>query len=449
MTGINNVTLRTTKSCSNYKGTITATVTSNDPEKDESVSVQITDEDGVVLGTSAYVLYQSSVTVNNLPDGLYRVIAYGSNNQDFEVISNITIDCVPPVDITITPNLTTPNTIRLDITSLQNILSDTYKDSSGNAIPVNKTIISSKHYSIVSVVNPSLNSLNFTVTITDVTGYSENLTIYYRVRSYTKYCGANQTGSYTSTKGAFSLSSPANASANAYALAVADADANLKCDTDIKFEEVVMEDTSFTVSYSLENKSWSCFHDYKPDAIFCTANFLMSFKETKIYIHNQLDKKGWFYNQPSLEVPVPIPFKSQIEFVAPNILTKSYHSVSWKTQVKISGIIIEHITFDTIMIYNHNQCSGEVTIIPNKTTRNAEGVWRFNDFRDLIKDPNSIFLDSKGNVIPTAISSSKSFYKQARFISDYICSRLIFNNGSRFTEIVLSDFSINDKVSYR
>jgi hypothetical protein len=446
MSGANTVILKTTKSCSNYKGTITATVTSQDPLREENVSAKIYDEDGKLLGASAYVMYQSSVTVNNLDDGPYTVVAYGSKNPDLEIINNITIDCVPPVDITITPNLTTPNTIRLDITSLQNILSDTYTNSSGTPISVNKSILSPKHYSIVSVIDPSSTpSLNFIVTITDVTGYSENLTIYYRVRSYTKYCGANQTGSYTSTKGAFSLSSPANANANAYALAVADADVNLKCDTDIKFEEVVMEDTSFTVSYSLENKSWSCFHDYKPDAIFCTANFLMSFKETKIYIHNQYNKKGRFYNQ----LPTDIPAKSQIEFVAPNLLTKVYHSVSWKTQVKIEGIVNEYLTFDTVMIYNHNQCSGEVTVIPHKTTRNAEGIWRFNDFRDLMKSQDSKFLDDKGNVYPDAISSSKSFYKQARFISDYICARLTFNNKEVYTEIVLSDFSINDKVSYR
>lgn len=202
-----------------------------------------------------------------------------------------------------------------------------------------------------------------------------------------------------------------------------------------------MVNLSFTVSYSLEGECWTCFHDYVPDAIFCTANKLMSFKDQRIYIHNQLNRKGLYYNV--------IPFKSQIEFIIANLLSKATHAINWKTQYKKAGVIDEKRTFTAIMLYNHNQCSGEQPITLKRTTRNAEGVWKFNDFRDLLKSPTTVFLDKDGNVIPSSIMANKSFFKKSRFIGDYLCIRMIFDNAESLPEIVLSDFSINDKVSYR
>ena len=456
MPSLSKVDLRVSSGCTGPLGFINATVSSNNyvpaGSQPESVGIHIY---GTETGYEYYSAYQpgsASVSVNNLQNDYYEISAWGSSNTETTmVVKYANLACTPPSDITITPNLSTPGTIVLDLTSVNDIATDVYtwdNNSLPSYVTLTKTTITSKKRHTVAVIDPIVNVLTFKVTVTDKIGYSEALTVYYRKVSYTKNCGANQVGTYTSIKSAFSLISMQDAYDKARNLAVAEADTNLKCDTDIKFEEVQMADTSFTVSYSLENQSWVCFHDYKPDAIFCTANLLMSFKETNIYIHNQINRKGRYYynNLSTLDITV---YRSQIEFMIANLLSKAYHAINWKSQNTTERVINEKTTFNAIMIYNHNQCSGELPITLQKTTRNAEGVWRFNDFRDLVKDPNSIFLDIKGNVIPASLLSNKAFFKKSRFIGDYICVRLIFDNFEMQPEIVLSDFSINDKVSFR
>ena len=393
----------------------------------------------------------TSVTVNNLPNDVYQVTAT-STSSSTSTSKPVTITCAPVPDIVINPTYILPATLNLDIASNLVIKTDTY---TGNTIPGEmtswtKTKVNDRKITAVGVINQNLNYLTVGVTVTDSSGYSEHLDIHWAKATYIKHCGANQSGSYTATKTAFSTVSVQDATDKAMAAARIEADAKLICDTDIKFREVQMIDLSFTVSYSLEAKCWTGFHDYIPDAIFCTANRVMSFKDQEIYLHNQRDRKGIYYNQfPIAPVVDVVPFKSQIEFVVSNLLTKAYHAINWKSQYKTEGVINERKTFTAIMMYNHNQCSGEQPITLKKTTRNAEGVWRFNEFRDLLKDPNTMFLDRDGNVIPASIMANKSFFKKSRFIGDYLCVRMIFDNAESLPEIVLSDFSINDKVSYR
>jgi len=437
----NQVNLTVTTSCDASGGTINASAydTSYNSE-DYVVNISIYASDGGANYHAPQRNESTSITISGLTDDVYTVAAT-STNQTTNV-QEILVQCMPQSGIGITPILTLPGTITLDIASNLKIISDIY---TGNSKPDQmtdwtRTATSDKTIHCVGIINQNLNFLTFGVTVTDEQNFTQHLDIYWHKAIYTKTCGANQSGSYTATKTAFSFISIDDARIKAAAAANQDADANLKCDTDIRFVEVQMIDKSFAVSYSLEAEVWACFHDYVPDAIFCTANKLMSFKNQRIYIHNQSRLKGWFYNRG---------YKSQIEFVVANLVSKAYHAINWKSQYKTDGVIDERKTFTAIMLYNHNQCSGEQPITLKKTTRNAEGVWRFNEFRDLIKNPQTIFLDEKGNVIPSNIMANKSFFKQSRFIGDYICVRMIFDNANLLSEIVLSDFSINDKVSYR
>ena len=446
MPPINKVSLSVTQSCVNSTGTINASATDNTTVSAGSprplVSIRIYGTDTGIEYYSPYAEGSTSITVNNLPNDYYEITANSTNGTN--TVEYATITCTPNPSISITPIYILPATLNLDIASNLDIRTDTY---TGNTIPSQmtswtRTVVNSKKIATVGVINQNLNYLTVGVTVTDSSGYSKHLDIHWAKVTYTKHCGANQTGSYTAIKTAFSTVSIQDATDKAMVAAQLEADTNLKCDTDIKFREVEMVDLSFTVSYSLEAQCWTCFHDYIPDAIFCTANKLMSFKDQEIYIHNQRDRKGLYYNTDS-------PYRSQIEFVIANLLTKAYHAINWKSQYKTEGVINERKTFTTIMMYNHNQCSGEQPITLKKTTRNAEGVWRFNEFRDLLKDPNTMFLDRDGNVIPASIMANKSFFKKSRFIGDYLCVRMIFDNAESLPEIVLSDFSINDKVSYR
>lgn len=201
------------------------------------------------------------------------------------------------------------------------------------------------------------------------------------------------------------------------------------------------QESIFTVSYNIPKKEWIALHDYIPNGINYSANKVISCKNGSIFLHNVPDRKGLYYTSEK--------FPSYIEFVVNEIATTFVQSLNWRTQYEKEDVILEDKTIDSVLIYNHNQCSDYRSITLRKTTRNAEGIWRFNDFRDLVKNPKNIFLDDKGNVISSNIATNKPFFKQDRFRGNYLCTRLIFSNLENNAEITISEFGINDKISYR
>lgn len=200
------------------------------------------------------------------------------------------------------------------------------------------------------------------------------------------------------------------------------------------------EDKSFTISFSMEINGWVALHDYTPDMIFSTANKLFSFKNNNIYVHNVPNKKGIYYDDTK--------HPAYIEMVNPSPQSILASNISWRSQFKLNGVINETETLTHIMLYNDTQCSGIVPITYRSTTRNAEGLWNFNNFRDLVKNKNLIFLDANGNVIESNIDATKPFFKKTRFIANYLCVRFIFDNLKQ-ADFVLSDFALNARPSYR
>jgi hypothetical protein len=210
-----------------------------------------------------------------------------------------------------------------------------------------------------------------------------------------------------------------------------------------KFEELGsedIEDKSFTISYSMALKSWVSLHDYHPDFLAFTANQVLSFKDNTVYLHNVKGVKCRYYDDTI--------HPSHVEFVVVDMLTKLYNNVVWKSQIYKNGVIDNRKTLTSVILFTENRCSGEVPVNYLKTTRNAEGIWKFNDFRDMVKDASQKFIDNEGKLIPDNIAQKKAFFKQSRLYGDYLCVRLIFDNQEQ-TDLVLSDFNINNRVSPR
>lgn len=191
----------------------------------------------------------------------------------------------------------------------------------------------------------------------------------------------------------------------------------------------------FTLSYSPEadqgRGAWISFHDYHPHYIFSTRNGLYAGVNTdfKLYKHNSATLKGIFYNATMYRSYVDVPFNQ-----AQNI-TKVFGNFNWITHVRtIAGVMREDETLTNLMVYNNNQCSGDISLQADggiwygKDAKNTEETWNFNKFRDLINDKNSVFLDANGDLITSNINNNKPWFDRNKFISKFVIVRFGYDN---------------------
>jgi hypothetical protein len=190
---------------------------------------------------------------------------------------------------------------------------------------------------------------------------------------------------------------------------------------------------SQTLSFNIssENWSWVSPHDYFPNLIFYTSNGLYSItnkltgtNKASVYRHNDKSTKGLFYGQ-KFSSYVDLIFNSNLE------ISKLLMNVSWITDVINNNGGNENFkTITHIAIYNENQCSGIINLKDNhyKLTRNVEGDWNCNDFRDLVINPNNPILMDNGDINTTNINNVKLWFDKSNFISKFITVRLLIDN---------------------
>lgn len=186
--------------------------------------------------------------------------------------------------------------------------------------------------------------------------------------------------------------------------------------------------TGDTLSYSPEANGWISMHDYSPDSMASSRKDLVSIKATKAYRHNAKDKPGVFYQG--------VIFPSQIDicFNPASNETLLFSSFNWKSKSSdLNGASLNKDTFTSAMVYDSSRCSGNVPLLWMHNIRNAEGEFRFNNFRDMIKDQNIPFMDKSGNVINWNIDQNKKWISQGRFIGSHVILRLVYDNVSKNT----------------
>lgn len=212
-------------------------------------------------------------------------------------------------------------------------------------------------------------------------------------------------------------------------------------DTDY-FEEV-----STTFSYSLDGNSWVCEHDYFPNAYVYTNLGLYTIHSTpnsSLYKHNSLLNKGNFYGT-IFESFVDLMFNSRPD------LSKLYQSISWSTQV--TGVNNENYyfkTIDAIRVYNDFQATQEIDI-PDNTfgiSRNLEGIWNFNSFRDVVTNKNLPIISKEGRIQETNININRSWFEKSNFIYTFIVVRMIMKNLENNT-ISIQNVNVKSRISDR
>lgn len=164
-------------------------------------------------------------------------------------------------------------------------------------------------------------------------------------------------------------------------------------------------DCSFTLSYSPVYETFGSFHDWVPDGVIQEERHFLTVKNNTIWKHNErLDSFCNFYGK---DYPYQIGFN-----ISTGQRTSVLNNIEWIQETRIYKSNERDYfspfdeTFNWAMIYNQEQLSGMLNLIPSTDLREefryfpefindyqikvpikkAEGKWRLNMFYDYTKD---------------------------------------------------------------
>lgn len=196
-------------------------------------------------------------------------------------------------------------------------------------------------------------------------------------------------------------------------------------------EYTFIENKSFTISYSLETKSWTSFHTYHPQ--WWLYNYNIPFTLYKgnnsnysLYSFNNDFKNGMYYKQDKDESYIEFIFNEQ-----PTI-NKLLENISWEDSfIADDGIIDNGQTFDAIEIKNSYQSTNIIPLQAAISYRDSNaniakkvGVWNFNNI----------------------VSGSGTYKDKKRFIDKYNSVRLINTNQTQ-NILYLSNIDVRQRFS--
>lgn len=185
---------------------------------------------------------------------------------------------------------------------------------------------------------------------------------------------------------------------------------------------------NWTISYYPEYQCWGSFYTYYPELMFNSNDSIYSSHGKRLFEHNK-QTLPIFYSG--------LPETSTIEMVFngdPDEI-KLFKSVQFKTKVnkftadssELSQLYLS--TFDSYQAYNSYQLSKETTLTNTVTSRNLEGFWSVNDFRDYFDNGSNIFQSIKSWDLPfSTVNLSKHWSKLKRFVDNWFSIRFKYDN---------------------
>ncbi|HAH23874.1 MAG TPA: hypothetical protein DCL77_08965 [Prolixibacteraceae bacterium] len=206
---------------------------------------------------------------------------------------------------------------------------------------------------------------------------------------------------------------------------------------------IVKLPTGDTLSYCPDVAGWLSMHDYSPDRMSSSRRGVVSIKGTKVYKHNLVNNPGKFYDSVVFPSVIDICFNP-----SPNETTL-FASFNWRSVVINNALVsMPRETFSKAMVYDDARCSGEIDLVWMQNIRSAEGEFRFNNFRDMVKNQTHPFLTPLGGVIAVNIDTGKPWMNQRRFVGTHVILRLTYSNISQNT-IYLYSADVNYRLSAR
>lgn len=206
------------------------------------------------------------------------------------------------------------------------------------------------------------------------------------------------------------------------------------------------ENKSFTLSYSFITNAWVSFHSYFP---YYMMNDYKTFYSNGPNKHNE-DLHQTYYN---IKHPFVLDLIAVQNPLDAKLSTNIFYTanVSYYDYSKKSFVDVPNQTFDSCIIYNTNQTTGNQNLLLKSTpfqndlgnstilVDKVDNKYRISDIRDLsISNSSSIWsyvLDDKLPMfyidrVPNQnnIDYSKSYYEQTRFRDHFLGVRFFFNS---------------------
>jgi len=128
-------------------------------------------------------------------------------------------------------------------------------------------------------------------------------------------------------------------------------------------DPIYFEDASFTISYDVKTETWISFHDWHPEFVLPSRSHFMTVKELGIWKHNdRCDKYCNFY---TTDYPFEIEFVSSTGQEITTLKSIEYQLECYKydTTCQDKNHILD-FNFDRAVIYNSEQCSGNLRMLP-------------------------------------------------------------------------------------
>jgi hypothetical protein len=191
-----------------------------------------------------------------------------------------------------------------------------------------------------------------------------------------------------------------------------------------------VEDASITLSFDMTENSWVSEHEYTPNTMVADQVDVFSTYSNKLFKHNAPNKKGKYYNQGVIKAW----FVDMVVNQAPGV-TKRLVSLEWFTE-SIDDLNPEFAdttqTFNQLMVYNRQQCSGYVNITSTNAKR-VENKWRMSQFRDIVLSRSSPFLNKRGALIQSNINPTPDWFGKRYFVDEFFVIRMLSTNNSNKT----------------
>lgn len=202
----------------------------------------------------------------------------------------------------------------------------------------------------------------------------------------------------------------------------------MKCLHFVDLEEEEVKDNSFTVSLSAASQNWVFYHDYIPDFYFHTRDKIFNLEDKLFYEMNVTNTYGTYKEGSIQPFFIDVVFKLDTNFIT--------NAVSWISDTApettdMSGRGDEWNTLTHISIWNSQQHTGEIPIqdVQSKA-RKTNGVWRMNDFRNVLKERGTQFISDLFNDYALDISktAAKDWYKKELIVDNYVVVRFTYDN---------------------
>lgn len=231
--------------------------------------------------------------------------------------------------------------------------------------------------------------------------------------------------------------------------------------TQIPSDQLIKNNNSWTISYSLERGAWISWHSYIPNFYINVPEKFYSWISGKgtIWKHAKLGNYQTFYGKF---------YPHTIEYVSVSnpLLTKIWNSILLQTEAKSydasAGYFADeiYITFNKAVLYNSRQCSGIIDLIVKdselydedylqhqvtNTSNNSsiidrtERDWFINDFRDIRIDYTKPIWRSDASSVQSeyytdkvlntsTMNVNKDWTELESFRDKYLVVRLTFDN---------------------